>query len=341
MKTDSFNCPPSLKHLRRLTTPKGLFQHSKLDSPDPNFGYSIDDNARGLIAALQYVDIYQDRSVLKLARNYFRYIAKAQLATGHFHNFANFRGQYLDKRGSQDSFGRTIWALGYAAGNPEIDKRLAREAADLLNRGQFNLKAIRFSRARAFALLGFYWVGNQEIVRRLANSLISSYNKNSEKSWHWFEETITYSNAILPYSLFLAYDLTRDKRYLEAAEESLHFLHRIGLINGKPAPIGQDGWYRKSGKRALYDQQCVDVADMVLASAVGWQLTGNKEYKLWAKLWWSWFFGNNTEGIPMYDEKTGGCRDGLKHQAVNLNQGAESVVCYLLAYLAMAKGQKR
>jgi hypothetical protein len=47
-----------------------------------------------------------------------------------------------------------------------------------------------------------------------------------------------------------------------------------------------------------------------------------------------WFLGANRLGLSLYDSSTAGCQDGLGVKEVNKNQGAESVVSFLLALLA-------
>ena len=48
-----------------------------------------------------------------------------------------------------------------------------------------------------------------------------------------------------------------------------------------------------------------------------------------------WFLGRNTHGVPVYDFASGGCHDGLGHDGLNPNEGAESTLAYLQALLAL------
>ncbi len=329
--------PPSLKHIYKLTTPKGLYQHSRFSEPDKKFGYSIDDNARMLIACFQYYEIYGDAKVLDLAKIYLRYIERAQMPSGFFHNFASSNGNFIDLCGSQDSQGRTIWALGYVASKPEISKELSKKALVILDNFRFDLRSIKYERAKAFSMLGYYFVGDKKKVKKIADTLVKDYMEHETESWQWFEDHLTYSNAIMPYAMMLAYKLTGDKVYKKIGLRSLKFLHNKCLFEGVPAPIGQNGWYLKRRKKAIYDQQVVDAADMVLAHALAFKLTKEEEYAEAAELWWGWFSGNNIQKRSLIDEKTDGIFDGLTDGGVNLNQGAESIVCYILAYLVMVK----
>jgi uncharacterized protein YyaL (SSP411 family) len=96
-------------------------------------------------------------------------------------------------------------------------------------------------------------------------------------------------------------------------------------------PIGQSFWYSNRKKRSQYDQQPEDPSSMISALSVAYNVTGNEEYKNLAKKCFSWFLGNNSLNKALYDEKTFGCSDGLQPDRVSLNQGAESLVSYLLS----------
>ena len=50
-----------------------------------------------------------------------------------------------------------------------------------------------------------------------------------------------------------------------------------------------------------------------------------------ARLAFEWFLGGNDLGLDIYDAKSGGCCDGLQEDRINLNQGAESTLSFLLS----------
>ena len=340
-KKINFDEPPSLKHIHTLTTQKGLYQHCRFNEPDKKFGYSIDDNARAILVAYKYFELYGDKKALDLASIYFRYIERAQMESGFFHNFASSAGNFIDKCGSQDSQGRTIWALGYMIGHEATSPELVKRAKKVLANFKFDLRSIRYERARSFALLGYYYAGNKDQVEKIAKKLMVRYNKFAIEPWSWFENYLTYSNAIMPYAMLLAFEITGNEEYKKIGLKSLKFLHSKCLVGDVPAPIGQNGWYIKGKQKALYDQQVVDVYDMVLAHAKAFELTGDIEFLNAANLWWSWFWGNNLNQMHLLNPETDGCYDGLTHNGINLNQGAESIVCYLLSYLEMANVEKK
>jgi len=106
----------SLAHVTRLTDDTGIVQHAKYGIPNLKEGYCLDDNARALIMALMAHQRNKNIEALRLLPIYLSYIHYMQTDDGNFRNFLSFSRQYLDEIGSEDSFGRTIWALGYLIG---------------------------------------------------------------------------------------------------------------------------------------------------------------------------------------------------------------------------------
>jgi len=320
--------PPPLSHLRRLTTDRGIIQHARGEKPDLRFGYSIDDSARALVVCLWYADLYGVGKVRKLAQIYLEQIAKAQLPNGSFHNFQDRGGRFLDQEGSQDSFGRTIWALGVAVHHPLVGKGTAQR---LLMKALPNVHRLQYIRSIAFALLGLAAAGYDPEARELGRKLVVRLHKRATSDWQWYEDCLRYSNGILPYALLK----TGDQALIALALKTLDFLNDVSRVDGVPAPIGNKGWYCKGGERAIFDQQCIDAADMVLANVAAYQRTDQQTYFREAHDWMRWFYGFNVKGVVMVT-KDGGCYDGLNERRVNRNQGAESVLAFLLAYLTLA-----
>ena len=141
----------------------------------------------------------------------------------------------------------------------------------------------------------------------------------------------------MPEALLHSYLSTGDEKYLQIALESLDFLNSVSFKDGILMPIGQNGWYRKGEERALYDQQPIDAGSMVQALVTAYNITKNKRYKDLALKSFNWFLGKNVLNQTIYDDYTGGCYDGLGKECININQGAESTVSYLLARLSIDK----
>jgi len=334
---------PKLKlgHLINMTDDTGIIQHAKHSLPNRFSGYSIDDNARALIVATKYYNKFQSNKSLELINTYLGFLYHCKVKDTYFHNFMSYDKKFLDKKGSEDCFGRTLWATGFLV-NSKVDKNLKASAKFIFDNAVKNVDNLRSVRARAFSIIGLYYYYNVyknenilEKIKRLADKLVESYRINSDKEWKWFEKVITYSNGKLPEALFLAYKVGKEKKYLEVAEESLNFLSSLLILNNKLVLIGHNGWFNFGGKRSYYDQQPVDASSMVQVYVSAFKVTKKEEYYDKAFLAYSWFLGNNSINQVVYDELSGGCYDGLRPSCINLNQGAESTICHLLARLSL------
>lgn len=329
-----------LDHLRRLTDDFGCIQFSRVSTPDKNSGYTVDDNSRALVVAILHNALFKSRYSMNLAKTYLNFLKHAQGINGHFINNFQNENEILDPC-SEDALGRAIWALGYTIHKSD-NQEIIEKAKRLFNRSYRLIGKLSNQRSKAFAIIGLYYYNkkyenNKNIskIKRLADSLVSLYKKESSDKWKWFEPQITYSNSKLPEALFLAYDLTKNQEYLEVAEKTLKFLSDLVFVDKQLAPVGQDGWCNKNGKRAFFDQQPVDASCIVQTLLVAHSITKNKEYYKKAILAFNWFLGKNYLKQTMYNENTGGCYDGLSKEYVNPNQGAESTISYLIARLML------
>lgn len=332
-----FQNKPHLTHLKRLTTKDGLIQHSDLEVPDPSYGYSIDDNARALIACLWHFQLYKDPSVLSLAEIYFDYLKKAEKEGGSFHNFLSFSEKILDAEGSEDSIGRAYWALGVTVAlHP--DENVRQEATAIMARTNISrhLDHIHL-RAKAYILLGLAALDKKEEIEKWADCLAEAYQRERHPRWEWFEGMLCYANATLPFALMVAYEKTGKQIYLDVAEKTFTWLDNTSRANSHPAPIGQNGWYYRNREKALYDQQPLDASDMILAANKLFEITQDKKYSDLAIEWMNWYYGNNIQSKPLINEHTWGIYDALTPGGVNENQGAESIVTYLMAYLDLVR----
>lgn len=338
---EDFRNPPPLTHLKRLTTREGLVQHADMDVPDPSHGYSLDDNARAMIAILWHYQKYQDQSVVSLLDIYFSYIKRVEKEGGSFHNFLSFTEQILDAEGSEDSIGRTIWALGEMIKTCP-DETMRDQAKIIFDRASIHHHLEHpHIRTKAYILLGLLAAGQKEEAARWADKLVEVYQQNATSDWQWFENYLSYANATLPYALAEAGRILENKTYIDIAKESLGWLDSVSRIDGKPAPIGQAGWYFKDGIKAEYDQQPLDASDMILAVNALYQATFDSKYLDKALEWMSWYQGNNSQGVSVINESTNGVYDAVTPGGVNKNQGAESIVTYLMAYLCLGSLGKK
>src|SRR3989338_2513693 len=333
--------PIKLNHFLYLTDDTGIIHHAKYSVPNRKTGYTLDDNARALIVAAKHYNLFKSKQDLKLISTYVSFFYHVQKEDGKFHNLLDYDKRCLDEEGSEDSFGRALWACGNVIAS-KVHNNIKATAKFIFDNASKSVNSINSIRAKAFSIIGLcnYYkeYKHKDIidkVRALADSLIRSYKANSSQNWKWFEPKLTYSNSKLPEALFLAYLTTKNNEYLTIAEESLDFLSKVLTIDGKLVPIGNKGWYYQGGKREVYDQQPIDASSMVQTCLLAYKVTKKKVYCSNAVLAFNWFLGKNSLNQMMYDETTGGCFDGLCVNSINLNQGAESTISYLLARLSL------
>ena len=176
-----------------------------------------------------------------------------------------------------------------------------------------------------------------DCIETYADHLMINVMENSIKDWLWFEKNIKYNNAILPEGLLIAGTCLNNPKYTDKGLQTLQFLINKTFSPNMYIPIGQSHWYSNNATRSQYDQQPEDPTSMMLALAYTFEVTHVEQYKNLARKCFSWFLGNNTKDESLYDPKTGGCYDGLRPDGVNLNQGAESQVSYLMASCIISK----
>ncbi len=339
---------PNFAHLRHMLSEIGIWQHTHYDSPNITHGYSIDDEARGLIVGLRYwqqgIEATFNR---RLARTCFDFVQSAVITEGpdrgRYHNFCHASGRWLDSIGSDDSFGRTFWSLGIAWA---VDAPFAprEKAEEMLVRSLPVVDTLTARRAQAFAVLGLAASHlDDRRLRKIADSLVAAYRATADDQWQWFENFMTYCNARLPQALLAAAQIFPDEpQYREVGMATLDFLIKTMCDNkGCYDPIGNERmeageWFRRGeASPPLFDQQPVDAGALVEACALAAQVTGEKRYRQAAWKAFNWYLGDNIHGLPVYNSATGGVSDALTRTGLNRNQGAESVVSFHLAYLAL------
>lgn len=339
--------PFSLAHIERLTDDTGIIQHAKFGIPNLKEGYALDDNARALLMVLMAYRQTKDPLAQELTAIYLSYIHYMQNRDGSFRNFLSFNRNFLDEEGSEDSFGRTIWALGYLLGNAPNDAYYQTGLQMFLNAipSFGKLRSIR-SIANVMVGISYYLKRNpddkimKERLRDLANTLVNHYEANRSGEWKWFEPVLAYDNGILPLALLHSAEILSDEKVLTAAMDTMNFLTDITLKEGHLSIIGNKGWYRKDGERAVFAQQPIDAMAMVLMFHKAYHVSKNKDYlnKLFTSF--MWFLGDNDLRMSLYDFETKGCCDGFESDGINRNQGAESSLAYLISYLTLLQAHE-
>jgi glycosyltransferase involved in cell wall biosynthesis len=339
--------PVNLSHLAKMTDKYGLFQFAKLELPNKKFGYTLDDNARALVIFSRLASSPYNN---KLASVYLRFIKKCQQADGTFINYID----HPDKKTAvqnlnedlEDATARAMWALSEVLNNKNMPANLKKTAKSIFINGLPYAKQLLHIRSSALIIKSFVNAINacpeysKELtasIRKNADFLVMEFDSNSDKSWRWFDNYLGYNNAVVPEALFIAGKAVGNKHYLNKGSEALTFLIEKTFSSNRYMPIGHSEWYKVGGERSYFDQQPEDPASMILALVTAYEITGNKKYKTLIDICFSWFLGNNSLQLSLYNPKNGGCYDGLHPDRVNLNQGAESQVSYLLSRLSVSK----
>jgi glycosyltransferase involved in cell wall biosynthesis len=331
----------SLDYFHNLSDTTGLFQHAHFTLPDYNHGYCTDDNARALLMILKYNQQYKTTESELLVTKLLSFLHYMQLENGFFVNMLSYSRKHLKNNISEDCFGRAIWALGYAIKFAPLENQRA-FAKDMFIKAIPYFKNLNEKRGLANSILGIvYYLKEfpydkqlEKILNDFLEKLNDSFLSFSNPNWQWYEELIAYDNAILPLAMLQGGDYLKQKRFIDIAFKSIHFLEKHIYQNKHLSVIGNENWLRKGQNKSQFAQQPVDVMAMVLLYKYLYKLTKEKKYKSKLKIAFSWFLGNNDLYISLYDKESKGCADGLYKDQVNLNQGAESLLAWQIAFLS-------
>ncbi|QPF83963.1 glycosyltransferase family 4 protein [Bradyrhizobium genosp. L] len=333
--------PPEMRidHFLSMCDDTGLFQHAVHCVPDRSHGYCVDDNARALLLACALNIPGEERLAEVLTARFAGFVQHAwNPDTKRFRNFMGFNRCWLEDSGSEDSHGRTLWALGVCA---LTDANLSRRkwAAALFAEAARSVEAFRSPRAWAFVLLGLdaYCAavpddaGAADLRLRLADRLMAIFDAVETQDWVWFEEGLAYDNARLPQALILTGMATKSAVYLDAGLRSLRWLvNQQTAASGQFRPVGTAGFGDTRRKPRPFDQQPLEATATIAACLAAWRAEHDVEWKAEAARVFAWFLGSNDLSTSLVDLETGSCRDGLHPDRANENCGGESVVSYLL-----------
>lgn len=349
------------KHIFRLTDEKGILEHCLFSVPDLTEGYCLDDNARALQLTLRLPE--KDNKFKSLSQVYLKFILSAKTKNG-FHNDLNQNYEWKnDDDSKSEAFGRAMAALGETASSSEdegtklaaaftFDQQFLLTAPDLSLRTCSQLifgAAERIKFEKNFPQLleklelrkrlkGENWpkINFEKKLEKLADSLINKYKKNASEKWKWYEDYLTYDNGRLPSGLFTAYSVTHKEAYKKIAKESLDFLleKTYDFERDCFSFPGYRGWYSKSGERNFFGQQPIEAGSTAEACELAYSVLKEKKYLDYLEKSIFWFTGKNIINTSLLNTKTGGVYDGIEEYGLNPNQGAESNICFIMAYLS-------
>jgi glycosyltransferase involved in cell wall biosynthesis len=347
--TLQYNLPAiSLNHLRKMTTNIGMIQFSKINQPDIDSGYTLDDNARALVAMCMYFKLTGDEESVNDIRKYLSFIKRCMQPAGDFLNYVgkcnNFTGQNKTTN-LDDANGRAVWALGYLISlSGLLPGKIITEAGTIIEKSLLHIEPVHSTRAMAFAIKGLYYYHNATkspenlvLIKTFANRLVQMYKHESNEKWEWFESYLTYANSILPEAMLYAWLLTGETIYKDIAKSSFNFLLSQTFNENGIEVISNKNWLKKGQKAGHFGEQPIDVAYTIMTLSKFYDVFMDVDYKLKMETAFNWFLGTNRLHQIIYNPCTDGCYDGLEETHVNLNQGAESTVSYLMARLTMEK----
>jgi glycosyltransferase involved in cell wall biosynthesis len=336
--------PMQLGHFLSMCDDTGLFQHAVRSVPDRSHGYCVDDNARALLVACALNAPGEQRLPEAMTARLAAFVQHAWNPDARrFRNFMSFDRRWLEEVGSEDSHGRTLWALGECARSDASASRRSWAAALFVEA----LPAVaNFSspRAWAFTLLGLNaygaTAGNDAAIgslrRDYANRLMRILAAVESDDWVWFESGLGYDNARLPQALIATGVATGEKALTVAGLRSLHWLMTLQTTTaGLFRPVGSNSFGDQRIAPRPFDQQPLEAAATISACLVARRATGDARWRADATRAFAWFLGSNDLQSPLIDLETGSCCDGLHPDRANENRGGESVVSYLLGLAEM------
>lgn len=339
----------NLDHIKRMTTSFGMYQFCIINHPDIDSGYTLDDNARAMVSMCQHYELTKNEEDLKYINIYYNFIEFCLQSEGYFLNYVDEDKKFTEQNyqtNLADSNGRAIWALGYLISLSNIlPKELIEDAQLTMQAALSKVHNIHSTRAMAFIIKGLYYrnienKSSQDIalIKELTHRLVQMYRHESEKDWDWFESYLTYGNSILPEAMLCAYMATGEIHYKDIAKKTFDFLLSKIFRENRIKVISNKGWSHKGDnldKIVVGGEQPIDVSYTILALKKFYEVFKDEEYKKKMSTAFDWFLGNNHLNQIIYNPCTGGCYDGLEESYVNLNQGAESTVSYLMARMTI------
>jgi len=336
-----------LDHLKAFTDDTGILQHANYTIPDRTHGYCTDDNARALLVTAMGQK-YLPTNGLELdflSGHYLGFLLYAyNEKNGRFRNFMTYSRQWMEETGSEDAHGRAIWSLGKAVSFLQNPGHLA-ISTTLFNKALQAVENFHSPRAIAFSLVGMHayldkFSGDSDVRRIreiLANRLFHQFKKNATDGWPWLENALNYANGKLPHALLLSGQWIQRSDMIDMGLNSLKWLLAIQTENGHFVPVGNKGWYKQGGLKARFDQQPIEANTMIEACVEAFNITRDHTWIDNAVMCFNWYLGHNDLNMPLYDPKTGGCRDGLMADGINQNEGAESSLAWLLSLMTLQR----
>ncbi|WBH17506.1 glycosyltransferase family 4 protein [Sphingomonas radiodurans] len=335
---------PDIAAVERMSDATGMLQHSIYSVPDRRHGYCIDDNARALIlmSAIDDLDEVVRDKWTTIYASFVQYAWNPDQR--RFRNFMNFDRTWCEDVGSEDSNGRTLWALGVTARDARSRKH--RDWATMM----FDMTAslafeLGSPRAQSFAMMGAAAMLEVTPGHQLARSILERFPDQHlallcaarRPDWTWFEVVLAYDNARLPEALIRAGMAIGRQDVIECGLETLAWvLSKQKSPDGRFRAIGSESFSRIYSEPLPFDQQPLEAQATIDACCAAYAATGDDVWREEAMRAYGWYLGHNELDLPLATAQDGGCFDGLMPTGLNRNQGAESILALQLSSCAIS-----
>ncbi|MBI3250564.1 MAG: hypothetical protein HYZ61_01780 [Candidatus Andersenbacteria bacterium] len=339
------NISSFLSHFHVMMGPFGLYQHATIREPLLREGYCVDDNARAvqvLVGLLPLVVAKNKAEVKALLTKCWDFIIEAEERPGYYHNFRSSDGMWLKQDQSEDMYARLIRCFVVILASSEVEE-LHIQAEAMLQRLLNRVDAMQAARFWAEFLVAMTAIPVNRRMNTLAlaqkgqAALTKSWQVHASSQWPWFENIMTYANALLPHGVLAGLIINPSKSQTEILHASARFLQDSVILEGMFIPIGSNGWYPKGGMQSKDNQQAIEASTMFDFLLEYHSHFPGKVVLEEIAAPYLWFFGKNTGDVVMVDEKTGASLDGLFAHGPNPNNGAESMLAYQWAEILLHK----
>jgi glycosyltransferase involved in cell wall biosynthesis len=341
---------PSVDGVLAMSDSTGILQHSIGIVPDRLHGYCLDDNVRALML-MNVAEGLEPRERERWWQVYASFIQHAWNPEAKaFRNFMRFDRSWCEEVGSEDSNGRTLWALGHTIGQSSSSAKIF-WAARWYDTALPHCSEFGSPRAIAFAMLGaaarLRTEPDHQPSRRLlgqgADFLHRLLDVSRRPDWAWFEAVLGYDNPRLSQALIEAGLVLGEERFIEAGLDSLNWIARQQVAaNGNFRPVGSDT-FGNFHTHLPFDQQPLEAQAAIEAAASAWRADPDPAWERHALAAWNWFFGANDRGVVLAELSSGRCRDGINPRGANENCGAESILAFQLSHyslIGLRRGQQ-
>ena len=340
---------PDFAAVERMSDATGMLQHSIYSVPDRRHGYCIDDNARALILTCQMPEMDEALrdSWMTIYASFVQYAWNPEAR--RFRNFMNFDRTWCEETGSEDSNGRTLWALGVTARDAQLAKH-RQWALSMFDMTASLALELGSPRAHAFAMLGAAAIieaypGHalaRTILSRFGDELCGLLEEARRPEWEWFEIVLAYDNARLPEALIRAGMALRRDALIQCGISTLDWIvGKQTSPEGRFRAIGSESFGRVYAEPLQFDQQPLEAQATIDACSAAFDATKDLRWVEEAGRAYRWYLGHNDLDLPLATAQDGGCFDGLMPNGLNRNQGAESILALQLAGCAISGLAKR